>query len=130
MKDVVAALIRKNDRFLICKRPRNKKQGLLWECVGGKVEPGESKADALVRECREELNVTVCPHDVYTVVEYSYPDFDIRMTLYNAEIISGEPVLLEHEDMRWITTDQIDEFEFCPADIEILNRLKNDPRFN
>ena len=124
MTDVVAALIWEGDRFLACQRPANKARGLLWEFVGGKVEPGETKEEALIRECREELVVTVAPRDVFMEVIHEYPDLTVRLTLFNAAIADGTPKLLEHNDLRWITIDQIDELAFCPADEEILEKLK------
>ena len=122
--DVVAALIFDGDRFLICQRPAHKARGLLWEFVGGKVEPGETKAQALIRECREELAVTVEVGDVFMEVVHPYPDLTVRLTLLTATIGAGTPQLLEHQDLRWITVAQIDEFAFCPADVEILERIK------
>lgn len=124
MVNVVAALIWQNERFLACQRPAHKKRGLLWEFVGGKVEAGESLAQALVRECREELGVTVSPESVFMEVTHSYPDMAVRLTLFNAVIAEGIPQLLEHNDIRWITTGQIDEYDFCPADKDILLPLK------
>ena len=124
MTEVVAALIWEGDRFLACQRPAHKARGLLWEFVGGKVEPGETGEEALIRECREELDVTVEPRDVFLTVIHEYPDLTVRLTLYNAVIAQGEPKLLEHNALRWITTDQIDELDFCPADEEILKKLK------
>ena len=84
MTDVAAALIWQGDRFLICRRPAHKARGLLWEFVGGKVEPGETKAEALVRECREELDITVDVGDVYMELVHEYPDLTVRLTLFNA----------------------------------------------
>ena len=124
MTDVVAALIWEGDRFLACQRPAHKARGLLWEFVGGKVEPGETKEEALIRECREELDVTVEPRDVFMEVIHEYPDLTVRLTLFNASIAEGTPKLLEHNDLRWISTAQIDELQFCPADVEILKKLK------
>ena len=124
MTDVVAALIWDGDRFLACQRPSNKARALLWEFVGGKLEPGETLEEALVRECREELDITVEPKDVFLTVIHEYPDLTVRLTLFNAMIVEGTPRALEHNDIRWITTDQIDELEFCPADEEILKILK------
>ena len=124
MTDVVAALIWDGDKFLACQRPANKARGLLWEFVGGKVEPGETPEQALIRECREELDVTVAPRDVFMTVIHEYPDLTVRLILFNAVIAEGTPQLLEHNDLRWITTAQIDELEFCPADEEILKKLK------
>ncbi len=121
---VVAALIWDKDRFLACQRPANKARGLLWEFVGGKVEPGETKAEALVRECREELDVTVSVGEVFMEVVHEYPDLTVQLTLFHASIVSGTPKLLEHNAIRWITAQEIDELDFCPADNVILERLK------
>ena len=124
MTDVVAALIWEGERFLACQRPAHKARGLLWEFVGGKVEPGETPEEALIRECREELAVTVQPKDVFMTVIHEYPDLTVRLILFNAFITEGTPQLLEHNDLRWITTSQIDELPFCPADEELLEKLK------
>ena len=123
MTDVVAALIWEGDRFLACQRPANKARGLLWEFVGGKVEPGETPEEALIRECREELDITIAPRDIFMEVIHAYPDLTVRLILFNASIAEGTPRALEHNDIRWITTAQIDELEFCPADEEILKKL-------
>lgn len=125
MVEVVAALIWQNDRFMICQRPAHKARGLLWEFVGGKVESGESKAEALIRECREELDVTVSVRDIFTELTHVYPDLTVHLTLFNAEIAEGEPKLLEHNDLKWITISEIENYDFCPADEEILALLKN-----
>ena len=124
MVEVVAGLIWKDGKFMICQRPENKARALLWEFVGGKVEKGESREDALVRECKEELDVTVNPLDVFCTVDHVYPDITIRLVLFNAEIVSGEPKLLEHADLKWISANDIDNYEFCPADKEILEKIK------
>ena len=124
MTDVVAALIWEGDRFLACQRPAHKARGLLWEFVGGKGEPGESLEEALIRECREELDITVAPRDVFMEVIHEYPDLTVRLTLFNAAIAEGTPKALEHHDIRWITVREIDGLEFCPADEEILKKLK------
>ena len=124
MTDVVAALIWEGDRFLACQRPANKARALLWEFVGGKVESGETPEEALIRECREELDITVAPRDVFLTVIHEYPDLTVKLTLFNASIAAGTPKALEHNDIRWITVAEIDELEFCPADEEILKKLK------
>ena len=121
--DVVAALIWQEDRFLICQRPAHKARGLLWEFVGGKVEPGETKQQALIRECREELAVEVSVGEVFMEVLHHYPDLLVRLTLFNASIAAGTPQMLEHNDIRWIRVDQIPQFDFCPADVDILKKL-------
>ena len=124
MVEVVAALIWDNERFLICQRPANKARALLWEFVGGQVEAGESPQDALVRECREELDIEITVNDVFMDVTHEYPDITVHLTLFHSNIASGTPKLLEHNDLRWITVDEIDNFDFCPADVDILEKLK------
>ncbi|MBO4216447.1 MAG: (deoxy)nucleoside triphosphate pyrophosphohydrolase [Clostridia bacterium] len=125
MTDVVAALIFREDRFLICKRPPDKKRGGLWEFVGGKTEPGESGGEALRRECREELDIDVSVGERLITVLHEYPDVTIRLSLYRCEIAGGEPELKEHTDLRWITPGEADGFEFCPADDGIIKFIKD-----
>ena len=126
MTEVVAALIWKNNKFMICQRPAHKARGLLWEFVGGKVEPGETKEQALIREYREELAITLSVGDVFMDVVHEYPDITVHLTLFNATIAEGEPQKLEHNDIQWITPSEISNFEFCPADDEILHRIKEE----
>lgn len=128
MTEVVAALIWDGDRFLICQRPAHKARGLLWEFVGGKVEPGETKEDALIRECREELDITLSVGDVFMEVTHEYPDLTVHLTLFHARIAAGVPKKLEHVDLQWITPAEIGKFDFCPADEEVLERLKKGER--
>jgi 8-oxo-dGTP diphosphatase len=124
MTDVVAALIWQGDRFMICQRPAHKARGLLWEFVGGKTEPGETLAQALIRECQEELNITVAVGDLFTQVVHEYPDIHIRLSLFHCTIAEGTPQLLEHADLRWIHPSQIPDFDFCPADKDILELIQ------
>ena len=124
MTDVVAALIWDQDRFMICQRPAHKARGLLWEFVGGKTEPGESMEDALIRECREELDITISVGKVFTQVIHEYPEILIRLTLFHCNIADGTPKLLEHNDLKWIHPSQIPNFEFCPADKDILTLIQ------
>ena len=123
MTEVAAALIRNGDRFLICRRPAHKARGSLWELVGGKLEPGETAPEALVRECREELGITVAVGDLFMELTHVYPDITVHLMLYCATIAEGEPQLLEHQAMAWITPAEIPNYAFCPADTEILERL-------
>ena len=124
MTEVVAALIWDKDKFLICQRPANKARAFLWEFVGGKVEKGETKEQALIRECKEELNITVKPKDVFMEVVHEYSDITVHLTLFNAEIVEGVPQKLEHKDIKWITPTEIPNYNFCPADEEILETIK------
>ena len=123
MIEVVAALIWKEDKFMICQRLACKARGLLWEFVGGKVEPGEMKEQALIRECREELNVLLSVGDMFMDVTHEYPDLTVHLTLFNATIAEGKPQKLEHNDIQWISPSEIQNYEFCPADKEILARI-------
>ena len=125
MLDVVAALIWNEDKFLICQRPATKARALMWEFVGGKVEKGETKEEALIRECQEELGITLNVGDIFMEVIHEYPDITIRLTLFNATIKSGTIQMLEHNDIEWITPSEINNYQFCPADEEILSRLIN-----
>ena len=124
MVEVVAALIWDKDKFMICQRPAHKARALLWEFVGGKVEPGETKEQALIRECQEELDIILSVGDVFMDVVHEYPDITVHLTLFNATISKGIPQKLEHNDIKWITVDEIDQYDFCPADTEILVQLK------
>ena len=123
MTQVVAALIRENGRFLICRRPAHKARGMLWEFVGGKVEPGETKQQALIRECKEELAVTLSVDNVFMDVTHEYPDLTVHLTLFNAKILQGIPQKIEHNDIKWITHKEIPDYHFCPADEEILKKI-------
>ena len=122
--EVSAALIWDNNKFLICQRPAHKGNALLWEFVGGKAEAGENLQEALIRECMEELGVFVSVADKFIETEHQYPDIKVHLTVFNAQIVSGIPKLIEHNDMKWITPDEIDNYPFCPADKVILDKIK------
>ena len=122
--DVVAALIWEKDKFLICQRPENKTRGLLWEFVGGKVEPGETMQQALLRECAEELAIHVNVGSQFMQITHEYPDMLIRLTLFHCIIPEGFPQALEHKALCWIHPSQADAYEFCPADMDFLKEIK------
>lgn len=124
MIEVVAALIWNKDKFMICQRPAKKARGLLWEFVGGKVEPGETKEQALIRECQEELAIKLSVGSEFAQVTHKYPDITVHLTLFNATIVEGTPQRMEHNDIRWIAVDEIPQYEFCPADKVILQPLR------
>ena len=123
MIEVVAALILNNGKFMICQRPENKSRALLWEFPGGKVEAGETKEAALARECREELDIELSVGAVFAESTFVYPDISVHLSLFEAEIVSGEPKLLEHRDIRWITPEEAHLFEFSPADVPFVEKL-------
>ena len=123
LTEVVAALIWKEDKFMICQRPVTKSCALLWEFVGGKAEKGETHEEALRRECREELGIEISVGEAFTDVIHEYPDITVHLTLFNSEISKGEPELLEHNDIRWISPDKIPQYNFCPADKDILAKI-------
>ena len=124
MVNVVGALIWQGDRFMICRRPAHKKRGLLWEFVGGKVEAGETMEEALARECKEELDITLKVGEEFIRVDHNYPDIHILLTIFHGEIVEGTPTLKEHEDLRWIPVSEIDNYDFCPADGPVLEAMK------
>ena len=126
MTEVVAALIWKGGAFMICQRPARKAQGLLWEFAGGKVEPGETKEQALIRECREELGVQVAVDEEFTQVTHVYPDLTVHLTVFHARITGGTVQKLEHHDICYMTPGEISNYNFCPADQAILQKLIQD----
>lgn len=122
--EVVAALIWQDGKFFACQRPEHKARGGLWEFVGGKVEKGEIKEAALIRECREELGVPVAVDDVFMDVTHTYPDITVHLTLFNARFTGEEPKMLEHQAFMWVKPEEADAAIFCPADVEILSKIK------
>ena len=124
MTEVVAALIWDKNRFMICQRPADKPRPLLWEFVGGKVEDGETLEEALVRECQEELGVTLEVGEKFLDSQHDYGDINVHLTLFNSVIVDGQVQMLEHNDIRWITPKEIPSYEFCPADQDFLVRLQ------
>ena len=124
MVQVSAALIRRGETFMICRRPAHKARGLKWEFVGGKAEHGETSEEALIRECREEIGVEIEVGDIFAEVDHIYPDISIHLTVFNASIKGGaEPKMLEHDDIRFITPAEIPLYDFCPADEIILKKI-------
>ena len=124
--EVVAALIWQGERFLLCQRPAHKARALQWEFVGGKVEPGETKQQALIRECREELDIVLDVGDEFTQLTHSYPDITIHLTVFQSAIAQGRPKLLEHSAMGWVTPEEAECFDLCPADREILTEIQKE----
>ena len=125
-REVVAALIRRGEKFMICRRPEGKARAGLWEFVGGKAEEGETLEAALIRECKEEIGVTVAVGEPYMTVEYDYPDISVHLTLFYAEITEGIPAPMEGNALAWITVADIPAYPFCPADIPIVARMQKE----
>ncbi len=121
--EVVAAVIREKDRIFATQRGYGEFAGG-WEFPGGKIEPGEQHRDALKREIREELTAEIETGDLLYTVEYDYPAFHLTMYCYWARVVSGELVLTEHMDARWLSADQLDRVAWLPADIELIELLK------
>lgn len=124
MLEVVAALIRDGDRMLICRRPEGKMCAGCWEFPGGKVEAGETEAEAVRRECMEELGVELDVGRKLAEVVHAYPQRTVHLNLYACRIIRGEPRCLEHSGMRWITAAQLGEAALCPADARLVRHLR------
>ena len=125
--EVVAALIQDGEgRFLAGQRPAGKARGLLWEFVGGKVEPGETGPQALVRECREELGVLVTVERLRMELVHRYPDLTVHLALYEASIAEGVPRALAHTALRYFTMEEAERDPFSAADREILERMKKE----
>ena len=122
--EVVGAIIRDGDRYLVGQRAANKAQGGLWEFMGGKIEPGETPEQALARECREELDLEIENECIIDSVIHEYPEKTIRLTLISCSPKSGSiPKALEHQQIRWVTRDEMDAIDFAPADNECLNLI-------
>ena len=122
MIEVAAAVIYKDGKFLVCQRPKGKELELLWEFPGGKIEPNETAKECLIRECQEELGVTLCNLRKFDMITYMYPSFTVHITFFTAEIAYGNLIRKEHSRLAWIKNQDISFYEFCPADVEMLRR--------
>ena len=122
--EVVGAIIKDGDRYLVGQRAAHKSQGGLWEFMGGKIEPGETPEQALARECREELDLEIENEHIIDSVVHEYPEKTIRLTLIECTPRAGSiPCALEHQQIRWVTRDEMDALDFAPADNECLNMI-------
>lgn len=122
--EVVGAIIRDGDRYLVGQRAANKSQGGLWEFMGGKIEPGETPEQALARECLEELALEIEDEHIIDSVVHEYPEKTIRLTLISCSPKSGSiPKALEHQQIRWVTRVEMDVLDFAPADRELIGRI-------
>lgn len=123
--NVVAAVIVQDGRVFATQRGYGEWKDW-WEFPGGKIEPGEEPAMALIREIREELATEITVGDLLTTVEYDYPKFHLTMMCYLCSIISGQLSLLEHEDARWLSMQELDSVNWLPADVEVVKAIKAD----
>ena len=121
--EVVAGVIYKDDKFLIAQRNLKKAQGGLWEFPGGKLEPNESAEDALKREIKEEFDADIKVGNYIGESIHHYPEKDIKLMFYRADLISSELTLLEHESCAWITKENKDDYEFAGADKIVFDWL-------
>jgi len=119
---VVAAILRQGGKIFATQRGYGPWAGW-WEFPGGKVEPGESRQQALAREIREELDTDILVGDKIAHVEYDYPDFHLSMDCFDCTVRAGHLTLKEHEAARWLTRDELRQVKWLPADLEILDRL-------
>lgn len=126
MIPVVAALIVREGKLLIARRPEGKHMAGRWEFPGGKLERGESPEEAIEREIREELAVEIRAGRVYQAIAYSYPEKDVLLLFYAAALVSGEPRPVEEAEIRWVTVEELDKYAFAPADERLVQRLKRD----
>ena len=122
--NVVAAIIRDEDRIFATQRGYGEyKDG--WEFPGGKIEPGESPQQALIREIKEELDLKIVVGEFITTIEYDYPTFHLCMQCYWCEIVEGTPVLKEHEAAQWVDLQHIGCLDWLPADLKILPLIQD-----
>ena len=120
---VVAAVIKRNNKIFVTQRGYGEfKDG--WEVPGGKVEKGETKEEALIREIKEELDTVIKVDSYLDTIEYDYPDFHLSMDCFVCSIVEGHLVLKEHEDSKWIKKEEIDTLNWLPADLIILDKVK------
>lgn len=126
MIEVAAAIIRNDEgQILICQRGPGGNCGFLWEFPGGKREPGETLQECVKRECKEELDINIEVGDVFAETTYRYPDKEIAFTFFEAKLLIGVPKATVHKDFEWVKSGELERFEFCPADVEVVKRQCN-----
>lgn len=126
MKEVTAAIIIKDDLILIAQRGKKEKLAGKWEFPGGKIERGETPEECLKREISEELNIEIKVGEFFGESIYTYANGEIKLIAYFAEILSGEIVLSVHDEVKWVTIKEIASFNFAPADVPLVEKLKNE----
>lgn len=123
MKRIAAAVLRRKNNILICRRGPGGSCAYLWEFPGGKIEPGETGEECAIRECREELGVEIQIQGLEEEMVYQYPDGPYSFAFYNGSIVKGEPEKRVHLEIRWVSPDELTDFSFCPADRPLVERL-------
>ena len=121
---IAAAIIREKNKILICQRGVSGSTSYLWEFPGGKIEHGESATECVVRECKEELDIEVSVKDIFDKTQHVYPEGELHLTFFNAVIIKGQIKLNVHLDYQWVEAAELEKYDFCPADIDIIKKLR------
>lgn len=126
MKQVTAAIIRKDKKILICQRDKDDECAMQWEFPGGKLEDNETLEECIVREIKEELDVYIKVAGIFTTSTYHYNGIDVFFTVYNSEIIDGDIKLNVHNDAKWITVNELRNYRFMSADVVFVEKLINE----
>jgi len=121
---VTAALIRNEDKILIAQRGRNKRFGWKWEFPGGKVRVHETPEDCLQREIKEELNLEIQIEKHFCTTYHQYPDFNIELIAFWCSIVGGKLKLADHEQVRWVTVEEMNQYSFVEADLKLIAALE------
>ena len=121
----VSAAIIKNEtgEILICQRGKGGVCEYLWEFPGGKLEPGETSEECLVRECRVELGIEIMVQELFAQTTYAYPEITIAFSFFRAKLVKGEPKAEVHESIKWVLPVELKFYEFCPADVAVVEKL-------
>lgn len=125
---VTAAAMVRDGKVLIAQREAGSHMGLRWEFPGGKLEPDEAPEECIVREIKEELDLDIEVIDIYKVVKFKYEEKDILLLCYLCKILSGKGKPLECNDFKWVERDKLSEYEFVPADLQIVEKIMRDER--
>lgn len=120
MIEVTAAIIKNKDKILICQRPKGKKMADMWEFPGGKTEVGETSEQCIIRECNEELDITISIDNIFADITKE----DLHITFFICRIVEGAIKLKEHQDSRWVTKEELSDYTFCPADTKVIEMLQ------